>query len=74
MLCTTPDVVVMRMHDRVIELRTGLRMMIFSAGMLAGAGTAAGAIAGEERGHDPPAAGCAHRRRGVHGRRGGGRG
>ena len=35
MFCTTPDVVVMKIHDRVIELRTGLRMMMFSAGVLA---------------------------------------
>ena len=33
MLCTTPDVVVMKMHDSVIELRTGLRMMMFGAGV-----------------------------------------
>ena len=42
MLCTTPDVVVMKIYDRVIELHTGLRMMLFSAG------TAAGAAASEE--------------------------
>jgi len=30
-----PDVVVMKWHDRVIELRTGLRMMMFSVGVLA---------------------------------------
>jgi hypothetical protein len=40
-LCTTPDVVVMKMHDCVIGSRTGLRMMIFSAGVLA---VAAGAF------------------------------
>ena len=34
-LCTAPDVVVMKMHDSVIELRTGLRMTMFSAGVLA---------------------------------------
>lgn len=52
-LCTTPDVVVMKMHDRIIGSRTGLRMMMFGAGVLAVlvlacAGTAAGAAAGEE--------------------------
>jgi len=52
-LCTAPDVVVMKMHDCVIGSRTGLRMMIFGAGvlavlLLACAGTAAGAAAGEE--------------------------
>ncbi|MEA2003870.1 MAG: hypothetical protein U9O53_02825 [archaeon] len=45
-LCTAPDVVVMTRHDCVIELRTGLRMVIFSASVLAG--TAAGATADEE--------------------------
>jgi len=30
-----PDVVVMKMHDRVIGSRTGLRMMMFGAGVLA---------------------------------------
>jgi hypothetical protein len=49
----TPDVVVMKMHDCVIEPRTGLRMVMFGAGVLAVlvlacAGTAAGAAAGEE--------------------------
>ena len=34
-LCTAPDVVVMKMHDRVIGSRTGLRMMMFGAGVLA---------------------------------------
>ena len=46
-LCTAPDVVVMKIHDSVIELRTGLRMMMLIAGVLAVllvcAGTAAGA-------------------------------
>ena len=51
-LCTIPDAVVMKKHDSVIEPHTGLRMIIFSAGvlvvLLACAGTAAGAAAGEE--------------------------
>ena len=47
-LCITPDVVVMKMHDCVIGSHTGLRMMIVGAGvlavlLLACAGTAAGA-------------------------------
>ena len=44
-LCTAPDVVVMKMHDSVIGSRTGLRMMMFSAGVLAAVleGTVAGA-------------------------------
>jgi hypothetical protein len=47
--CTAPDVVVMKRHILMIELRTGLRMMMLSAGVLAVllvlacAGTAAGA-------------------------------
>ena len=51
-LCTAPDVVVMKMHDCVIGSRTGLRMMIVGAGvlavLLACAGAAAGAAASEE--------------------------
>ena len=48
MLCTTLDVIVMKKHDSVIEPPTGLRMMIFGAGvlavlLLACAGMAAGA-------------------------------
>ncbi len=42
----------MKVHDCVIGSRTGLRMMMFNAGvlavLLACAGTAAGAAAGEE--------------------------
>ena len=34
-LCTTLDVIVMKKHDSVIEPHTGLRMMIFGAGVLA---------------------------------------
>ena len=51
-LCTAPDVVVMKKHDSVIEPHTGLRMMIVGAGvlavLLACTGTAAGAAASEE--------------------------
>ena len=42
-LCTAPDVVVMKMHDCVIGSRTGLRMMMFSAGTAAGAAADGGA-------------------------------
>ena len=36
MLCTTPKVVVMKIHDRVIGSRTGLwGVMMLSAGVLA---------------------------------------
>ena len=45
-LCTAPDVVVMKMHDCVIGSRTGLRMMMFSAGVLAVLLACAGAAAG----------------------------
>lgn len=48
----TPDVIVMKKHDSVIEPHTGLRRIIFGAGVIAvllvGAGMAAGATAGEE--------------------------
>ena len=51
-LCTAPDVVVMKMHDCVIGSRTGLRMMIVGAGVLAvlllACAGAAGVAAGEE--------------------------
>ena len=35
MLCTALDVIVMKKRDSVIETPTGLRMMIFGAGVLA---------------------------------------
>ena len=44
-LCTTPDVIVMKMHDCVIGSRTGLRMMMFGAGVLAVLLACAGAAA-----------------------------
>lgn len=34
-LCSIPGVIVVKGHDRIIESRTGLRAMIFGAGMLA---------------------------------------
>ena len=40
-LCTIPDVIVMKGHDCVIGSRAGLRMVVST-------GTAAGATAGEE--------------------------
>ena len=35
MLCTALDVIVMKRHNSVIGSHTGLRMMIFGAGVLA---------------------------------------
>ena len=49
-LCTTLDVIVMKKHDSVIEPHAGLRMMIFSAGVLVVLleGMVAGVAASEE--------------------------
>ena len=47
-LCTTPDVIVMKKHDSVIEPNTGLRRIIFSTGVLAVLLVCAGTAAGEE--------------------------
>lgn len=42
------DVIVMKKHDSVIEPNTGLRRMIFSAGVIAVLLVCAGTVAGEE--------------------------